>query len=228
MIEFKSVNLKLASNIILSDISFVINKGELVCIAAKTGSGKTSLIKMILKNIEVSGGNILIEGVDINSINFKNLQYFRRRVGAVLQTPCFLWKKTVKENLIFVLYACGMTISHTKIANTLENLNLLKTVNKYPYELSHGERQRLSIACAIIHDPNILLLDEPTSNLDPESLESILYFLLSLHKKSDITILMTTHSKDVIEFFKPRVLHIKDTRLVMDKKVSKYKEITQL
>lgn len=217
MIVFDHVTKHYKSNIGLDDVSVKINKGEFVFLVGPSGAGKSTFIKLILKEIEANKGAIYVRGEDITKFSNRKVPQLRREIGIVFQDFRLLPKKTVFENVAF-----AMEIVHKKsrvikkqVPQLLELVGIGSKAGKYPDELSAGEQQRVAIARAIANNPTILIADEPTGNLDPETAWEIMQLLEEINKRGT-TVVMVTHAKDIVDRMNKRVIAIEKGRIVRD------------
>ena len=207
MVYLDSVTISQRSKIILSDIRFEVNPGEFVFLIGKTGSGKSSLIKVLYGEIFVDQGKGNVVGFDINNLNKKNIHLLRRKIGIVFQDFKLLQDMTIFENMNFVLKATGWRDKNKineRINKVLTLVSIEAPLEKYPFELSGGEQQRVAIARALLNNPKLIIADEPTGNIDPETSESIMGLLKNLNEKG-ITILMATHDYNMIVKFPGKI-----------------------
>jgi cell division transport system ATP-binding protein len=191
----------------LKDVSLDINKGEFVFIVGSSGSGKSTFIKMLLKEVDPTSGSLIIDGVDITTLKRKEIPYLRRKVGVVFQDFRLLPSKTVYENVAFamqIVEASPKAIRKT-VPQVLALVGLGKKAKAYPNQLSGGEQQRVALARAIINKPPILLADEPTGNLDPETAWEIMELLQDINLRGT-TVVMATHAKDIVDRMQKRVV----------------------
>ncbi len=199
-------------NTILDDVSFQIGTGEFVYFLGRTGSGKSSLLKMLYADLPFEGEECMVAGFDIKNIRSRDIPQLRRKLGMVFQDFQLLTDRSVAENLHFVLAATGWrdrTLMSNRIDEVLEIASVLHKKDKMPHQLSGGEQQKVVIARALLNNPDLLLVDEPTGNLDPQSSEEVLNTLVAL-KNSGKTILMATHDMLVVEKYPARTLWFND------------------
>ena len=207
MVYLDSVTISQGSKIILSDIGFKVNQGEFVFLIGKTGSGKSSLIKVLYGEIFVESEKGSVVGFNLNNLNKNNIHLLRRKIGIVFQDFKLLQDMTIFENMNFVLKATGWRDKNKINERINEVLNLVSIeapLEKYPFELSGGEQQRVAIARALLNNPKLIIADEPTGNLDPETSESIMELLKKLNENG-ITILMATHDYNMIVKFPGKI-----------------------
>lgn len=194
-------------NLIFSSIDFTVSKGDFVFLIGKTGSGKSSLLKVFYGDLILSQGTGSIVGYDLTKLKERDIPLLRRKLGIVFQDFKLLPDRTVFENLLFVLKATGWN-DHSqineRIADVLKQVNVINSEKKFPFELSGGEQQRIAIARALLNHPEIILADEPTGNLDPETSQEIMQLFRNLHQ-SGISIIMATHDYNMIMKFPGKI-----------------------
>lgn len=207
----------------LSDINLHINKGEFVFLVGASGAGKSTMIKLLLKEENPTEGSIILNGMDVTKVRNRKVPYIRRDIGVVFQDFRLLPNKTVYENVAFAMEIVGAHPKEIrrKVPMVLSMVDLSKKASSFPDQLSGGERQRVSIARAIVNNPPVLIADEPTGNLDPETAAEIMRVLSDINGRGT-TILMATHAKDIVNVMKKRVIEINDGRLVRDELRGKY------
>jgi len=216
IISFQDVPVYQKDNLILSDVSFELQKGEFLYIIGKTGTGKSSLMKTIYAELPALSGAALVAGYDLRTIKRKEVPFLRRKLGIVFQDFQLLTDRTVFDNLLFIMKATGWKDKRKieeRIQDVLDKTDLGTKGFKMPHELSGGEQQRLGIARALINDPEVVLADEPTGNLDPESSHGIMELLFEI-SKSGRAVIMATHDYSLFQFFKARTLVCEDGKLV--------------
>ena len=206
------------------DLNLKIKKGDFVFIIGGTGSGKSTLIKMLYREEKPSHGEIIIGGLNVAKLRNSKVYKLRRKLGIVFQDYRLLPKSTVYENVAFALEVIGAKkeIINAKVLKALELVGLKGKIRNYPDQLSGGEQQRVAIARAIVNEPKLLLCDEPTGNLDPEKSMEIMKVLEEINKTLGTTIIMATHDKDIVNKMHKRVITLKDGRLVSDQEKGKY------
>ncbi len=191
----------------LKDVSLNINKGEFVFVVGSSGSGKSTFIKMLLKEVDPTSGSLIVDDMDITTLRRKEIPYLRRKVGVVFQDFRLLPSKTVYENVAFamqIVEASPKAIRKT-VPQVLALVGLAKKAKAYPNQLSGGEQQRVALARAIINKPPILLADEPTGNLDPETAWEIMELLNDINSRGT-TVVMATHARDIVDRMQKRVI----------------------
>jgi len=199
-------------NLVLSDINVALNPGEFVYLIGKTGSGKSSFLKTLYGEIPLKEGNGTVADFDLTQLKPKQIPYLRRKIGIVFQDFQLLMDRTVMKNLLFVLKSTGWKKKKKMEKRALEVLRMVgieSKANEMPHKLSGGEQQRVSIARALLNTPALILADEPTGNLDPETSEEIMRLLLAIAKEGT-AVLMATHNLNLVEKFQGRVLRVND------------------
>lgn len=207
----------------LSDVSICIHKGEFVFVVGKSGSGKSTFIKLLLKELNPTEGRIFVDGRQVTNLKRKQVSLYRRKIGVVFQDFRLLKNKTVFENVAFAQEIIGMTKRDIarNVPIMLEMVGLKGKEKMYPHELSGGEQQRVAIARALINQPTILLADEPTGNLDPKTAWDIMMLLEEVNKMGT-TVVVVTHNNDVVDVMQKRVINLEDGVLVRDEKKGGY------
>lgn len=207
----------------LSDVSICIHKGEFVFVVGKSGSGKSTFIKLLLKELNPTEGRIFVGGRQVTNLKRKQVSLYRRKIGVVFQDFRLLKNKTVFENVAFAQGIIGMTKRDIarNVPIMLEMVGLKGKEKMYPHELSGGEQQRVAIARALINQPTILLADEPTGNLDPKTAWDIMMLLEEVNKMGT-TVVVVTHNNDVVDVMQKRVINLEDGVLVRDEKKGGY------
>ncbi len=224
MIHFQKVSkLYHPDTYALRNIDLKINPGEFVSIIGQSGSGKTTMVKLLTAEEKISEGKVLIGGWDISDIKHHEIPLLRRQIGVIFQDYKLLPKKTVFENISFALEACGLAHSKIKVIvpQILKVVGLGHKYDKYPHQLSGGEQQRVGIARSLIHRPKILVADEPTGNLDVSNTKEIMDLLLKINELGT-TVILVTHNKDVVNMLKKRVIVLERGQLASDMAVGRY------
>ncbi|MDR0979447.1 MAG: cell division ATP-binding protein FtsE [Lachnospiraceae bacterium] len=220
MIEFKNVSKKYATGTeAVNNANFKIDKGDFVFLVGASGSGKSTLIKLILKEEEPTTGNIIINGKDTTFLKPKRIPYLRRSMGVVFQDFRLLPDKTVYENVAFAMYIVKATPRHIRrqVPMVLALVGLSQKAKVYPNELSGGEQQRVALARALVNNPSMIIADEPTGNLDPDTAWDIMQLLNEINLRGT-TIVMATHAKDIVNKMNKRVIQINSGNIVRDEK----------
>ena len=207
--QLQNVDIYQGKNLILNKVNLHLTRGEFVYLIGKTGSGKSSLLKTLYAALPLLHGKGEVAGFDLSKLDRKTIPLLRRKLGIVFQDFNLLSDRTVEENLRFVLGATGWTDRtrmHDRIQAVLEQVDLEGSNHKMPHALSGGEQQRVVIARALLNDPELIIADEPTGNLDPETSDDILLLLRQLSKNSDTAVLFATHDYRILENFPARII----------------------
>lgn len=217
MIEFDHVTKTYSTNIGLDDVSVKINKGDFVFLVGPSGAGKTTFTKLIQKEIDADSGSIKVNGREITTLSNRMIPKLRRSIGIVFQDFGLLPKMTVYENVAFAMRIIHMSPRNIRrqVPQVLSLVGISNKANKYPSELSAGEQQRVAIARAIVNNPTVLIADEPTGNLDPDTAWEIMRLLEQINLRGT-TILMVTHAKDIVDKMGKRVIVIEKGKIVRD------------
>lgn len=207
----------------VNDISLNIKMGEFISLVGPSGAGKSTLIKLLTCEEKPTGGRILVAGRDISKLKQKELPFYRRKVGVIFQDFKLLPKKTVYENIAFALEVSDAKNEEIadKVPKIIELVGLTSRTNALTEELSGGEKQRVSIARALVHNPKLLIADEPTGNLDPVSTWEIIELLFKINKQGTI-VLLATHDKEVVDTLQRRVVTLRSGQIVSDNEKGKY------
>jgi len=224
MIHFDKVSKIYPDNsVALEEVSIRIEPNEFVSIVGHSGAGKTTLIKMILIEEKPSAGFVRFDNVDIHKLRRGDLPSYRRRIGTVFQDFRLIPNKTVFENIAFAMEAAGRTDEEiaSDVPHVLELVDLGRKIWNFPHELSGGERQRVAIARAIVNQPDIIIADEPTGNLDPVNTYEIVQILKKINDLGT-TVILTTHNKGIIDSIGRRTITMEKGRIVRDDKDGKY------
>ncbi len=209
VIDIKNANLFQTETLVLSNVNLEVRQGEFVYVIGKTGSGKSSLLKTLYGDIPLKQGTGNVVGMELTKMNWKKIPMLRRKLGIVFQDFQLLNDRTVFDNLQFVLKATGWKDKQkmkAKIDEVLSNVGLKTKHFKMPHELSGGEQQRVVIARALLNQPELILADEPTGNLDPDTSDDIMNLISTLNKELGTAVLMATHNYNIIEKFPGRVI----------------------
>ena len=209
IVELRNANIYQGDSLVLSDVNIAVNRGEFVYLVGKTGAGKSSLLKTMYGDLDLTEGDGTVVGYDLRKLDWKNIPYLRRNLGVVFQDFQLLTDRTVNNNLKFVLKATGWKdekLMDEKIADVLDKVGLKTKGFKMPFELSGGEQQRMDIARAILNSPKLILADEPTGNLDPETSDEIMHLLFNISRDYGTAVIMATHDYLVIRKFPARTM----------------------
>lgn len=217
MITFDNVTKIYNDNVGLENASIQINDGEFVFLVGPSGAGKSTFIKLILKEVNADSGSIVVDGQEVTKLSNREIPMLRRKIGIVFQDFRLLPKKTVFENVAFALEAVHKSSRRVKnrVPVALDMVGIGDKASKYPDELSAGEQQRVAIARAIINNPDLLICDEPTGNLDPDTANGIMDLLAEINE-TGTTIVMVTHAKDIVDRMRKRVVAIDSGHIVRD------------
>ena len=228
MIVFDKVTKKYGNNIGLIDASVHINRGDFVFLVGPSGAGKTTFIRLILKEIEPDSGKILLAGNDITHIGRREVPAIRQKIGMVFQDFRLLEKKTVYENVAFAMEVVNKSNREIRdrVPYVLDLVGVKDKANRYPDELSAGEQQRVGIARALVNKPRVLICDEPTGNLDPLTAMDIMALLEQINVRGT-TVLMVTHAQDIVNKMNKRVVAIDHGRIVRDSQEGRYGNTSQ-
>lgn len=224
MIHFDKVSKKYADNsVALTEVTFSIAPKEFVSVVGHSGAGKTTLLKMILAEESPSEGTVFFESTDVHHLKRKDINLLRRRIGAIFQDFRLLPHKTAYENIAFAMEAAGKSDEDiaADVPHVLSLVDLTHKMMSFPHELSGGEKQRVAIARAIVNQPDIIIADEPTGNLDPINTHEIIQILKKINDLGT-TVILTTHNKGVIDSLKKRVITLENGKVVRDDKEGKY------
>ena len=215
LVQLENIEVCQEENVVLSDASLTLNKGEFVYVIGKVGSGKSSLLKALYCEVPIRNGEAYISGYDLKKIKRNDIPYLRRKLGIVFQDFQLLIDRTAIKNLEFVLKATGWRSQSEiirRVKEVLEQVGMPNKGYKMPHELSGGEQQRIAIARALLNTPEIILADEPTGNLDPETSGQIVQLLHDICKKGT-AVIMSTHNYNIVKAFPARVIKCRNGRL---------------
>lgn len=221
VINLQNVDVFQQKHLVLSNVNLQIAKGEFVFLIGQTGSGKSSLLKIIYGDIHIANGNGDVAGFNLKNLSDKEIPYLRRKLGIVFQDFQLLSDRTIEQNLEFVLKATGWTdkdLINERIKDVLEKVGLRAKLKKMPHEISGGEQQRVVIARALLNNPEIILADEPTGNLDPETSEEIVLLLKQI-SKNGTAVVMATHNYNIIRTFPSRIIKCENGIVHEDAKI---------
>jgi cell division transport system ATP-binding protein len=222
IIKLQKVDIFQQSHLVLSDVNLEIEKGDFVWCIGQTGSGKSSLLKVIYGDLSITTGSGHACGYDLNHIKTSDIPFLRRKLGIVFQDFQLLTDRSVEQNLQFVMKATGWTDKNLiaeRILDVLEKVGVRSKLKKMPHELSGGEQQRVVIARALLNDPEIILADEPTGNLDPDTSEEIVLLLKQI-SQSGTAVLIATHDYHIIRIFPSRIIKCENGKVLVDVKMA--------
>lgn len=223
IIELQHANIYQGSNLVLQDVNLSVNKGEFVYLVGKTGTGKSSLLKTLYGELPLTEGEGMVAGFNLKGMDWKKVPYLRRNLGVVFQDFQLLTDRNVNNNLKFVLKATGWTdekLMDEKIMDVLDKVGLKAKGFKMPFEMSGGEQQRIDIARALLNSPKLILADEPTGNLDPETSDEIMSLLMSISRDYNTAVVMASHDYIVVQKFPARMIRTERGRMVDNATIS--------
>lgn len=209
IVELRNVNIYQGQNLVLQEVNISVNKGEFVYLVGKTGTGKSSLLKTLYGDLALQEGEGTVAGFNLKDMDWKKVPFLRRTLGVVFQDFQLLPDRTVNDNLKFVLRATGWKderLMNEKIADVLDKVSLKSKGFKMPFEMSGGEQQRVDIARAILNSPKLILADEPTGNLDPETSDEIMQLLFNISTDYGAAVIMATHNYTILNKYPARTL----------------------
>lgn len=224
LLEFINVTKKYPNGVVaLSDANFHIKKGDFVFIVGASGSGKTTIIKLILKEIEPTAGEIIVNDIELKEMERIDIPYLRRQIGTVFQDFRLLPNKTAYENVAFAMQITEAYPREIRrqVPMALSLVGLGKKANAYPSELSGGEQQRVALARAIVNNPALLIADEPTGNLDPDTSWEIMNLLCEINNRGT-TVMVATHEKGIVNSLKKHVVALEEGRIIRDEEKGQY------
>lgn len=223
MIEFKDVSKVYGNIFALSNVNLNIEKGEFVFLVGPSGAGKSTFIKMLLKELEPTNGNIVVNSTDITSLKRKEIPYYRRKIGVVFQDFRLIPTLNIYENVAFAMRVIGASQREIrkKVPMVLSMVGLSNKFRAFPHQLSGGEQQRVSIARAIVNNPALLIADEPTGNLDPDTAIDIMDTLNDINH-AGTTIVMATHAREIVDRMRKRVIALEKGVIVRDEQRGAY------
>lgn len=223
LVEYKNVFKRYGTHKALDDITLKLYKGEFLSLVGPSGAGKSTFIKTLTLQERPDSGRIIVAGRDITLLRTWELPYYRRKVGIVFQDFKLLSSKTVKENVAFALEVSNVPTKEIRqrVDLILDTVGMTPKANNFPHELSGGEQQRVAIARALVHDPKILIADEPTGNLDPVNTWEIIELLFKINKSGTMVIL-ATHDREIVDALKKRVMTMRNGKMVSDQEKGTY------
>jgi len=223
MLELINVTREYGDLEAVSNVSFKVAKGEFVSLVGPSGAGKSTIVKLLIREELPDSGRIIVAGRDITQLLRFELPYYRRKIGVVWQDFRLLPKKTVYENVAFALEVADAPRHEIeeKVPMILETVGMLARSDNFPAELSGGEQQRTAIARSLVHDPKIIIADEPTGNLDPVNSWEIIELLFKINQTGTM-VMLATHNKEIVDTLKKRVITMRAGRIVADQQKGKY------
>ena len=213
VISLVNIQIYQQEKLILANVSLELLETEFAYLIGRTGIGKTSLLKLLYGELSMVNGEATVVGFNLKSLTKKEIPFLRRKIGIVFQDFQLLMDRTVIQNLYFVLSATGWkekAMIHKRALSCLQLVGIEKKANEFPNVLSIGEQQRVSIARALLNSPKLILADEPTGNLDPETSEEIMHLLIAVAKEEKTAILMATHDMQMVQKFPGRIIKVED------------------
>ncbi|WEK34368.1 MAG: ATP-binding cassette domain-containing protein [Candidatus Pseudobacter hemicellulosilyticus] len=225
IIELRHVNIYQGANLVLQDVQLTVKRGEFVYLVGKTGTGKSSLLKTMYGDLPLKEGEGTVVGFNLREMDWKKVPFLRRNLGVVFQDFQLLTDRNVNDNLKFVLRATGWKdekLMDEKILDVLDKVNLKAKGFKMPFELSGGEQQRIDIARALLNSPKLILADEPTGNLDPETSDEIMQLLFHISRDYGTAIMMATHNYNLINKFPARIVRTERGQVIDNVSIPMY------
>ena len=223
IIKLSNTDIFQQKHLVLSNVNLHIDKGDFVWLIGQTGSGKSSLLKVIYGDLSIAAGDGHVCGFELQTLSTKDVPFLRRKLGIVFQDFQLLTDRTVEQNMEFVMRATGWTdkkLIAERTLDVLEKVGLRSKLKKMPHELSGGEQQRVVIARALINEPEIILADEPTGNLDPDTSEEIVLLLKQISQSSGTAILIATHDYHIIRTFPSRIIKCESGKVLEDVQIA--------
>ena len=218
VIKLNNIDIFQQKHLVLSNVNLHVDNGEFVYLIGQTGSGKSSLLKIIYGDLHIVNGEGQVVGYELKNLKENDVPFLRRKLGIVFQDFQLLTDRTIEENLAFVLQSTGWkdkNLINERIKDVLEKVGLRSKMKKMPHEISGGEQQRVVVARALLNDPELILADEPTGNLDPETSEEIMILLRQI-SQSGTAVLMATHDYHIIRTFPSRIIKCENGRVLED------------
>jgi len=222
IIDLNNVSIFQKDTLILTNVNLKISKGEFVYLVGRTGTGKSSLLKTLYGDLPLQQGIGHVVGYDLRDVTWKNVPYLRRKMGIIFQDFQLLMDRTVGDNLVFALQATGWKNKgeiQSKVRLVLENVGMIHKLDTMPYELSGGEQQRIAIARSLLNDPALILADEPTGNLDPETSQEIINLLYQICMQTETAAFIGTHDYNIIRQFPGRIVKCLDGKVLVSSEI---------
>lgn len=222
IVDLNNVSIFQKDKLILNNVNLKISKGEFVYLVGRTGTGKSSLLKTLYGDLPLQQGIGHVVGYDLRDVTWKNVPYLRRKMGIIFQDFQLLMDRTVGDNLVFALQATGWKNKgeiQNKVRLVLENVGMLHKLDTMPYELSGGEQQRIAIARSLLNDPALILADEPTGNLDPETSQEIIHLLYQICMQTETAAFIGTHDYNIIRQFPGRIVKCLDGQVLVSSEI---------
>ena len=222
IIDLNNVSIFQKDTLILTNVNLKISKGEFVYLVGRTGTGKSSLLKTLYGDLPLQQGIGHVVGYDLRDVTWKNVPYLRRKMGIIFQDFQLLMDRTVGDNLVFALQATGWKNKgeiQSKVRLVLENVGMIHKLDTMPYELSGGEQQRIAIARSLLNDPALILADEPTGNLDPETSQEIINLLYQICMQTETAAFIGTHDYNIIRQFPGRIVKCLDGQVLVSSEI---------
>ena len=219
MIEFENVSMTYPNGTVaLDNVNLQIGDGEFVFVVGASGAGKSTLMKLLLREEQVTSGRLTVDEFDLTDLPERQIPYYRRELGVVFQDFRLFDNKTVYGNVAFAMRVIGepMRVIRRRVPTILGIVGLQDKYDRFPSELSGGEKQRVALARALANNPRMIIADEPTGNIDPQMSLEIMNLLVKIHRKNK-TVIVVTHEKNLVDYFKQRVVTISQGRVVDDK-----------
>lgn len=223
IIKLNGVDVFQQKHLVLSNVDLHIDKGDFVWLIGQTGSGKSSLLKIIYGDLTLTSGSGHACGYDLSKLTDRDIPFLRRKLGIVFQDFQLLTDRTIEQNLHFVMHATGWkdkNLINERTLDVLEKVGLRSKLKKMPHEISGGEQQRVVIARALLNDPEIILADEPTGNLDPDTSEEIVMLLKQISQQMGTAVIIATHDYHIIRTFPSRIIKCENGRVLEDVEIA--------
>lgn len=220
VVHYANVNVYHDENPVLADVNLEVNPGEFIYLIGKTGTGKSSFLKSLYGEAPIRRGEAWVCGYNLRKMSKSEIPYLRRKIGIVFQDFQLLTDRNVNDNLDFVLRATGWELKikrEERIAEVLSEIGLTHLLNKMPFQISGGEQQRLVIARALLNNPPLIIADEPTGNLDPETSDEIIKLLIRINREHNTSVLMATHNYQIIDKYPSKIFSFSNQSVTLEK-----------